>query len=119
MTKTNETTQLILNYLFKKGIYAWRNSVGAIKSQGKFYQMGKLGSSDIFAVLPPHGTFLGIEIKTGADKLRPEQVGFIKNVQFRGGGAIVVKDFDDFFEQFRIIEILKIQKSFEKLSTTQ
>lgn len=60
------------------------------------YQMGKVGSSDIFAILPPAGTFLGIEVKTGKDSLRPEQTGFIKNIEAMGGKCLVVKDFEDF-----------------------
>ena len=90
-TITNEATLKILNILFERRIYAWRNSTGALGTRGHFYQMGKVGSSDIFALLPPNGRFLGIEIKTGADQLRPEQEGFIKNVQQMGGGIIVVR----------------------------
>jgi hypothetical protein len=99
MTKTNETTRLILEYLFQKGCYAWRNSIGAIQSKGHFYSMGLTGSSDIFAIFPPNGRFIGIEIKTGKDKLRPEQVGFIKNCQHVGADVLVVKDFEDFKNQ--------------------
>ena len=105
---TNLTTQLILNYLFKKGIYAWRNSVGAFSSGGKHYQMGKVGSSDILAVLPPNGRFMGIEIKTGKDSLRPEQIGFAKNLATMGAVSIVVKDFSDFENQFPYIRVMNL-----------
>ena len=103
MTSTNKTTRLILEFLCKQGIFAWRNSVGTTSVRGHFYQMGKIGSSDIFAIIKG-GYFLGIEVKTGKDKLRPEQIGFIKNVQHMGAGVIVAKDFDDFQKQFVIHE---------------
>lgn len=100
---TNEATHLILEYLFQKGIYAWRNSVGATQFKGHFYQFGLSGSSDIFAIMPPHCTFVGIEIKTGKDKLRPAQIGFIKNIQAMGGRVFVVNGFEDFKQQFEVI----------------
>lgn len=87
ISETNKATLLIKEALFKKGVYAWRNSVGMLKTEHGIYQMGKVGSSDLMAVLPPTGRFLGIEIKKGKDKLRPEQIGFIKNIQAMGGGG--------------------------------
>ena len=107
---TNEATQLILNFLFKKGIYAKRHGVTGFSRDNHFYQAGVPGGSDIFAWLPPHCIFLGIELKRGHDKLRPEQEGFIKNIQLMGGGVIVARGesandmFADFQEQFKTYE---------------
>lgn len=103
MSATNDLTKFILNRLFKDGIYAWRNSVGAIKTSHGFYQMGKVGSSDIMAVLPPDGRFLGIEVKTGKDRIRPEQEGFMGNVRRMGGICLVVHDEEDFTSKFNEI----------------
>ena len=107
MTKTNETTRLILNDLYKRGIYAWRNSVGTGSgtytdkegnAKTRWYKMGKTGSSDILAVLPPNGRLLCIEIKTASDRLRPEQVGFKANIERMGAIYLVVKSFDDYLQ---------------------
>lgn len=103
MSKTNDTTREILEFLFSKGIYAWRNSVGGIYKDHKYYQLGKPGSSDIFAVIPPRGIFCGIEIKTGKDRISPVQQGFMGNIRSMGGLSIVVKDFKDFEEKFKDI----------------
>lgn len=103
MSKTNQTTNLILKDLFNRGIFAWRNSVGALRTDHGYYQMGKTGSSDIIAILPSHGQFLGIEIKTGRDCLRPAQLGFKANIEKMGAVYIVVKDFNDYLDRIRSI----------------
>lgn len=102
MSKTNETTKQILNYLFERRIFAWReNTIGVFDAKRGIYRPApKKGISDIIAILPPHGRFCGIEIKTGKDRLSPEQQGFIENIQRMGGIALVVKDYEDFVDQF-------------------
>ena len=106
MTATNQTTTQILNYLYDLKIYAWRqNTSGIPMSDGKFRPAAKTGLSDILAILPPVGRFLAIEIKTGSDRLRPEQEGFLKNVQRAGGFALVVVSFDDFVDKLNSLDI--------------
>lgn len=96
MSATNDLTQKILNDLFLRRIYAWRNSVGFLPTNHGMYQMGKIGSSDIIAILPPVGRFLGIEIKTGKDRIRPEQEGFKRNLELMGALYIIVHDFENY-----------------------
>ena len=100
-TITNETTSKILKFLFEHQIFAWRNNITGIPlSGGGFRPAAKTGVSDIIALLPPQARFCAIEVKTGRDRLRPEQEGFLKNVERMGGITLVVKDFEDFFEQW-------------------
>lgn len=104
-TKTNETTNNILQFLTSSKIFGWRQNVAPIPvvrggSVTGFRSGGKSGISDIVAVLPPQGRGLFIEIKTGKDKLRSEQIGFQRNVELMGAVYLVVKDFDDFKKQF-------------------
>ena len=100
MTKTNETTRFILNELYKRKIFAWRQNIAGIPlPQGGFRPAGKSGLPDIIAILPPDGHFLGIEVKTGKDRLRLEQVGFILNAERMGAKVLIVKDFEDFKTQ--------------------
>lgn len=58
-------------------------------------------------LLPGHGGVLGvplcIEVKTGTDSLRPEQVGFLTNAARMGAITMVVKDFQDFLNQWNKI----------------
>ena len=105
MTKTNETTLKILNWFFEHKIFAWRQNTGGMYDPVKriYRASNKVGITDIIAILPPHGQFLGIEVKTGKDKLRLEQAGFIKNIFSMGGEVLVVKNLDDFFNQVRVI----------------
>lgn len=99
---TNQTTRNILNYLFSKGIFAWREDTTGLFDPriGRFRPAAKTGKPDIMAILPG-GKFLGIEVKTGVDKLRPEQVGFIANTEKMGAKVLVVKDFDDFLDKIK------------------
>lgn len=109
MTLTNETTRRILKFFFLYGVFAYRNSVGGGAASyttktgdihNRFVQFGKSGSPDIIAILPKSGRFLGVEVKTGRDRLRPEQIGFISNARRMGAEVLVVKDFNDFLSQW-------------------
>lgn len=109
-SKTNDTTRQILKFLFDQGVFAYRNSVGGgaasyTKQNGeitnRFIQFGKSGSPDIIAITPPDGRFLGIEVKTGRDRLRPAQEGFITNARRMGAEVLIVKDFNHFLEQWK------------------
>lgn len=105
---TNETTRRILNFLFNVGAFAWRNNVLPIPLPGGGYRPGsKSGVPDIIGILPAFrgglgykGTFIGVEVKTGRDKLRPEQEGFHFTARKLGAVILVVKDFDDFKQQW-------------------
>jgi Holliday junction resolvase len=100
MSETNETTRSILKHLYEQGIFAWRTNVTGIPLPGGgFRPAAKKGLPDLMAILPG-GKFLGIEVKTGRDKLRPEQIGFIANTQRMGAEVIVVKDFKEFLDKY-------------------
>ena len=105
MTETNATTNSILDFLFRAGIFAWRSNVAPIPIQRKgqvvgFRSGGKAGSPDVEGILPPHGKYFGIEVKTGKDSLRPSQLGFHKTARASGAMILVVKDYSDFLEQW-------------------
>lgn len=100
MSETNKITKLILNDLFQRQIFAWRQNVAIIPlPNGGFRPGGKSGLPDIIAILPPDGKFCGIEIKTGRDRLRPEQIGFQKNLERMGGIYLVVSSYENFLSQ--------------------
>jgi hypothetical protein len=65
---------------------------------------GKTGVPDILGICPPAGTFLGIEIKTGQDRLRPEQIGFHSSARSCGARVLTVKTWEDFLEQFSTVD---------------
>ena len=101
MSKTNDTTKSILNFLFAAGIFSWRQNVLPIPIVGGgFRPGGKSGQPDIVGILPNHGKYLGVEIKSGKDKLSDVQIGFHKQARNAGALILVVKDFQDFLIQW-------------------
>ena len=103
--KTPESLVLdgCLHYLRVRGVYHWRNSVGAVRlASGQFVRFGgKVGSSDILAVLPPNGRILCIECKAPAGRLSSDQVAFLEHIRSLGGLAIVARSFQDIDEALR------------------
>jgi hypothetical protein len=107
---TNETTSLILDFFFRKGIYARRHGVASGTAEytnkkgetsKRFVHGGITGGLDIFVWLPPNGQFLSIDVKTGKDKLRPEQIGFMVSTGKMGCLSFTVKDYPDFLEKIK------------------
>jgi hypothetical protein len=86
----------ILDYLRSVGLEPWRNNTGATKTaHGSFVRYGKVGSGDLFALLPPHGRLLSVEVKRPGRKPTDEQVAFMEAVNAAGGLAIVATSVDD------------------------
>ena len=98
MSKASELTNQILDHLYRNNCFSWRaTSTGLYDDKLQRFRMAsKKGVSDILAVLPPSGRILAIEVKIGADRLRPEQIGFFKNIEHVGGLTFVAKDFISF-----------------------
>lgn len=104
-SKTNETSSKIIELFTRHDILAWRQNTSGIPLHREgviigFRPSAKAGISDIIAILPPVGRGVFIEIKTGKDKIRPEQEGFKRNVSLMGGIFLEVKDFQDFLDQW-------------------
>ena len=93
-----DLTNAIIHFLYTRGSYAWRaSSQGTYDSKTARYRTAaKKGVSDILAIIPPHGRTLAIEVKIGADRLRPEQEGFLATIVHHGGLATVAKALPDF-----------------------
>lgn len=120
-TITNELTRRILKHWFDLGIYSYRqNSTGIYDQRAGVYRpAAKVGLTDTVAILSHErsncwyqGTHCGVEIKVGKDRLRPEQIGHLKNLEAMGAIGIVVKDFDDFIKQWDEIWTKKVAKKY-------
>ncbi len=114
-SQTNETTSNILEFLTRSKIFCWRQNVAPIPvaragSVVGFRSGGKSGISDIVAISPPNGRGVFIEVKTGRDKLRPEQEGFKRNVTLMGAMYLEVKDFEDFKRQWEKLSTDNFEK---------
>lgn len=111
-TTTNGLTKDILKFWFELRVFAYRQNSSGIFDQRKgiYRPAAKVGLPDTIAILPHIGRYCGVEIKVGRDKLRPEQIGALRNIKLMGGVGIVVKDFPDFIKQVSpILEGLGIE----------
>jgi hypothetical protein len=92
-----------LQYLEIRGIYAWRNNTGAVRiNPDRFMRFGKVGSSDILAVLPG-GRFLAVECKApDGGRLSPKQKQFLDAVRELGALALVVQGWEELDRVLRI-----------------
>lgn len=84
-----------LKLLEYRGWLHWRNNTGAVTIKGQFMRFGKVGSSDILAVVPGTGRFLAIECKRPGCKPTMAQERFLKAVRDNGAHGVVVTDVGD------------------------
>lgn len=105
----------ICEYLTLRGIFHWRQNVGASvlmhKGRQRYVKFGFPGVSDIVGILsrrwynatlrkseiikPPMGQFLAIEVKRLGKKATADQVAFLAAVRANGGIAFVATSVDD------------------------
>lgn len=108
----NELTKAIIAYANLKDWFAERQSSEGRYRPGKEYEnvIGKKvqmkgtwlpgqgkGKADIKAVIK--GRSIEIEVKHGADRLRPEQIEYKAKIERAGGVYLVVKTWQDFIFQ--------------------
>ena len=124
-TNTNSLTKAVLTFLNTSGWVAWRNnnipvfdiskaakgiagkqmpnSSNAARSLlSKFFRKNNVfkGVPDIIGFHKKTGRFIGVEIKTGSDRVSMEQAHFLTMLQQSGGVAIVCRDFDAFLAEY-------------------
>jgi len=98
MSAATELTNQIIDFVYRKGGYAWRSSSVGIydTKQQAFRTAAKKGVSDILACFK--GQLIAVEIKIGTDRLSPEQQGFLENISAAGGNYFIASDFSGFTE---------------------
>ena|SRR3990167_4304747 len=103
MSITNELTNQIIDHIYRAGGYAWRSSsTGIYDTKRQFFRAAsKKGVADILACWK--GRLVAIEVKTGKDRLSPEQTGFLFNINHAGGIGFVARDFNNFLDQWEKI----------------
>lgn len=103
MSATTELTNKIIDFIFRRGGYAWRaSSVGIFDQKaGTYRTAAKKGVSDILACFK--GQLIAVEVKIGKDRLSPEQEGFLENISTVGGNYFVASDFSG-FEQWWVTQ---------------
>jgi Holliday junction resolvase len=99
---TSALTNEIIRHIRKLGGWAVRVNVSGFYDPEKgFWRKGVTdpGTPDIMAVV--NGRFYGIEIKTGTDRLRPEQTLTKQAIEGAGGVFLIAHDIAKFREEFR------------------
>ena len=97
---TGELTRCILAWLRINGHFGARvNTTGIYNEKlGKYIRSGsRKGMADITSVI--NGKHVSIEIKTGRDRMRTDQLKVKNEVEKTGGIYIIVSSFDNFLEQ--------------------
>jgi hypothetical protein len=95
--KEQDLVNACLQLLALRNVFAWRNNSGAfVLGEGaarRFFRAGKVGGSDVLAVLPPAGQLLAIECKRpGGKGPTAAQAAFLDSVRAAGGEAAVIRD---------------------------
>ena len=86
----------ILQLLALRGIPAWRNNSGAMRTPaGGFLRFGVVGGADVLGVLPPAGRLLAVEAKVAGGRPTEAQVVWLANARRAGAVAIWVNDLTD------------------------
>jgi hypothetical protein len=94
----------ILTLLQMRRIPAWRNNTGAAWLPGAGGKMRPVrfsipGAADVFAILPPNGTFLAIECKRSKGGTHSdEQKAFGRMVRDAGGIYVLARSVQDVLE---------------------
>jgi hypothetical protein len=85
----------ILKWLRTTGLMHWRSNSGSLFLHGRHINLGPLGCADISLVLPTHGTFVGLEVKSAKGKIRKEQIKYAKGLTDQGGKYYIVRSVED------------------------
>jgi hypothetical protein len=106
MSKTNETTKAIIRHLSLSGFKAWRNNtIGVYDPVRQVFRKNPHqlnGVPDIIGFSRYTAKFIAVEVKTGRDRASDAQKAFLGELAKAGGIAMIVKDYDDFIQQFKM-----------------
>lgn len=91
MTAERDIKRSILDGLHAAGIIAFRVHSGKVKVRGGWMHLAPEGTPDIVAIVPPHGRFLGLEVKTEDGVERPGQLDFAKGARRHGAAVVTVR----------------------------
>lgn len=99
-----EITSAILGYLHAHGFAAWaqpnRGEYDPKTQRWRPHPNSRRGIPDILGFRRTDGRFLGVEVKAGTDRVRPEQTGFLNELKAAGGLAFIAYDYTGFVQSF-------------------
>lgn len=99
-----EITSTILGYLHAYGFTAWaqpnRGEYDPKTGKWRPHPNSRRGVPDILGFRRADGKFIGIEVKAGTDRIRPEQTKFLKELKASSGLAFIAYDYAGFVQSF-------------------
>ena len=102
--KAEEITRSILGYLETQGFSAWaqpnRGEYDPRTGKWRPHPNSRRGVPDILGFRRSDGKFLGIEVKAGTDRPRPEQTKFLNELKAAHGLAFIAYDYAGFVQSF-------------------
>ena len=102
--KADEITSSVLGYLKMHGFSAWaqpnRGEYDPKTGKWRPHPNSRRGIPDILGFRRADALFLGVEVKAGADRPRPEQTQFLNELKAAGGLAFIAYDYVGFVQSF-------------------
>ena len=115
LTEAEQMTSDILTYLDTHGFSAWgqpnRGEYDPKTNKWRPHPNSRRGVPDILGFRLSDAKFLGVEVKAGTDRPRPEQTQFLNELQAAGGLAFIAYSFAGFVQSFQ-------RRGLHKLATT-
>lgn len=105
MLTESDILRACLDWLLYQQVMCWRQNQAAVPlPNGGFRRFnGRKGLPDIIAILPPHGTFVAIEVKKPGGKMSKEQIAFHEELVKNGGVSICVTSLDELMRDWTSI----------------
>ncbi len=94
-TKESVIQADIMRWLKTTGLMFWRSNSGSLFLRGRHINLGPLGCADISLVLPVHGTFVGLEVKSAKGRIRKDQITYAAFLTSQGGKYFIVRSVED------------------------
>ncbi|HDY68511.1 MAG TPA: hypothetical protein ENH85_12045 [Candidatus Scalindua sp.] len=91
----------VLDYLKMRNIPATRNHCGLIKVGGHWMNLGYSGWPDVICCNPPHGFFLGLEIKRPGEELSGMQEKAKYDIEQAGGTVLRIESVQELNEMLK------------------
>jgi hypothetical protein len=104
LTEAEQITADILGYLDAHGYEAWgqpnRGEYDPTTGKWRPHPNSRRGVPDILGFRRADGKFLGVEVKAGTDRPRPEQTKFLNKLKASGGLAFIAYSYAGFVQSF-------------------
>lgn len=108
MSRANELTKAVIDYLRLKGVRCWRsNSVGIFDPTKKVFRKpsgSSTGIADVTGLRKPMGQHIEVEIKRVGEKQRQSQIDHQKSIEEMGGLYFLTTSIGNFIEQWEWLE---------------